>query len=385
MGVQTGLDRLQAKRFQPLRGGRFALLIHQASVNQKGEHILELLHRENLKPVRIFTPEHGLFGEEQDQVPVESEQDPIWGLPLCSLYGQDPTSLSPRSEDLEDIDIVILDLQDVGVRYYTFVYTMAYVVRKAAQVGTRVMVLDRPNPLGGEKVEGGGVEPALRSFVGAFSIPVLHGMTPGELLLMWNETEGWKANLEVIPMKGWDRSMLFKDTGLVWVPPSPNMPWPTTAHVYAATCLLEGTNVSEGRGTTRPFEQFGAPWINALELQKALRPEGAHLRPTVYVPTFHKYQGEKVQGLFIHVQDWECFSPLEFGYTLLSELVQFSSFQWREEPYEFRDDVRAVDLLLGQSWIRPRLETGDVKGVMRRVEEERVRFITQRRPFLMYI
>ncbi len=382
--VRTGLDELVRLRFSPLRGRRFALLIHAASVASDGTFILELLHRENLTPARVFAPEHGLFGEAQDQVPVEDRRDPIWGLPLRSLYGKTPESLYPRPEDLEDLDLVVVDLQDVGVRYYTFVYTMAFLIREAARVGVPVLVLDRPNPLGGERVEGGGVEPPLRSFVGAFSIPVLHGMTPGELARMWNETEGWKASLEILPLVGWNRNMPFEHTGLPWVPPSPNMPFPTTARVYGATCLLEGTNVSEGRGTTRPFEHFGAPWLDPLHLAQEVPIAGAHLRPVAFIPTFHKYAGELVRGVFLHVRDPEVFSPLEAGYALLSYFLKHPAFALRDAPYEFREDVPAVDLLLGASWIRPLLAKGEVKEVLRRLEPERVRFLTHRRSFLLY-
>jgi len=382
--VRTGLDELVRMRFSPLKGKRFALLIHGASIASDGSFILELLHRENLVPVRIFTPEHGLFGEAQDQVPVETQRDPLWGLPLRSLYGTTPESLRPRPEDLEDLDLVVVDLQDVGVRYYTFVYTMAFLIQEAARVGVPVLVLDRPNPLGGERVEGGGVEPDLRSFVGAFSIPVLHGMTPGELAWMWNETEGWKAQLDILPLRGWSRSMSFEHTGLPWVPPSPNMPYPTTARVYGATCLLEGTNVSEGRGTSRPFEYFGAPWLDPLRLAQEVSLEGAHLRPVAFIPTFHKYAGELVKGAFLHVQDTEAFSPLQTGYALLAYLFQQPGFALRETPYEFRDDIPAVDLLLGASWIRPLLKKGDERGVLSRLERERMEFLKQRKPFLLY-
>lgn len=383
--VRTGLDELVRLRFAPLRGRRFGLLIHAASIAGDGTFILELLSREGIVPHRIFTPEHGLFGEAQDQVAVEETKDPVWGLPLRSLYGSTPESLRPSPRDLEDLDLVVVDLQDVGVRYYTFVYTMAFLIQEAARVGVKVLILDRPNPLGGERVEGGGVEPKLRSFVGAFSIPVLHGMTPGELALMWNETEGWKADLEVVPLSGWSRSMLFEHTGLPWVPPSPNMPFPSTARAYGATCLLEGTNVSEGRGTTRPFEMFGAPWVDPLRLSRDVLIPGAHLRPIAYIPTFHKYREQLVKGAFLHVKDPHAFSPLFAGYTLLAHLVQYPDFAWRTTRYEFQDDVPAIDLLLGASWIRPLLEKGKVEEVWARLEGERVRFLTQRSPFLLYV
>ena len=295
--------------------------------------------------------------------PVAAGSDPLTGLPVFSLYGADPSSLRPRTEDLEGLDAILCDLQDVGSRYYTFVYTMAHVMEAAAATGLPVVVLDRPNPIGGVAVEGPVLEPPLASFVGRYPLPVRHGMTPGELARLFNEAFEIRCDLRVVPMRGWTRRMHFDGTGLPWVAPSPNMPTPATAEVYPGGCLVEGTNLSEGRGTTRPFELVGAPWLAAPPLAEVLAreaPVGALYRATSFRPSFHKHAGESCRGIQIHVVDRAAFRPFATYLILLREARRLApaTFDWRREPYEFERDRLAIDLLLGRAGLRPLLEAG---------------------------
>jgi uncharacterized protein YbbC (DUF1343 family) len=261
----TGLERLleAGPACAGLREGvRIGLVAHPASVNRRVEHAVDLLAGDpRLILSRLFGPEHGLRGEAQDMEPVDGAVDPDTGLPVSSLYGRDATSLRPRNDQIEPLDAIVYDLQDVGSRYYTFVYTLAYVMEAARDAGRPVVVLDRPNPIGGRTVEGPVLDPSLRSFVGRFPIPVRHGLTAGELARLFNEAFGIGCDLRVVSMTGWRRTMHFEETGLPWVAPSPNMPTPDTEGVSPGGCVIEGTNLSEVRGTTRPFELVGAPWL----------------------------------------------------------------------------------------------------------------------------
>jgi uncharacterized protein YbbC (DUF1343 family) len=340
------------------------LVAHPASIDRSCRHAADLLHGdERLRLVRLFGPEHGLRGEAQDMEPVPGGTDPGTGLPVSSLYGADPASLRPRPEDLEGLDAIVCDLQDVGSRYYTFVYTMAYVMEAAVLAGLPVVVLDRPNPIGGAAVEGPVLEEPLASFVGRYPLPVRHGMTPGELARLFNEAFGIGCDLRVVPLAGWKRRMRFEQTGLPWVAPSPNMPTPATAQVYPGGCLVEGTNLSEGRGTTRPFELVGAPWLPARPLAEALSREvapGAFVRATSFRPGFHKHAGRSCEGVQVHVADPGTFRPFAAYLALLREARRLApgAFDWRREPYEFESHRLAIDLLLGRADLRPMLEAG---------------------------
>ncbi len=354
-------------------------------------HAADLVARHpGFRLTRLFGPEHGLRGEAQDMEPVAGEVDAATGLPVTSLYGADPVSLRPKREDLDGLDAVLCDLQDVGSRYYTFVYTMSHVMEAAADAGVPVVVLDRPNPLGGRSIEGPVLEPALSSFVGRYPLPVRHGMTAAELALLFNDAFGIGCDLRTVPMRGWTRGMRFADTLLPWVAPSPNMPAPATAEVYPGGCLVEGTNLSEGRGTTRPFELVGAPWLPSTPLAEALSreaPVGALFRATSFRPSFHKHAGESCSGVQVHVADHESFRPFATYLVLIREARRLapSRFDWRREPYEFESDRLPIDLLLGRRGLREMIEAGATLAEMETTCAIDVEaFDELRRRFLLY-
>jgi uncharacterized protein YbbC (DUF1343 family) len=304
--------------------------------------------------VRLFGPEHGLRGELQDMEGIGSEADSRTGLPIVSLYGATPDTLKPRAEDLDGLDCLIFDLQDVGSRYYTFAATMFYAMETAASVGCSFLVLDRPNPLGGVVVEGPSIQDGFESFVGAYPLPIRHGMTVGELARLFRSERRLDLDLEIVTCEGWTRACLWPETGLSWVPPSPNMPTFETALVYPGGCLIEGTNLSEGRGTTRPFENWGAPWLEgaSYRMVEGLSDQpGVLLRPNIFRPVFHKHAGATCFGVQPHVVDPQAFSALETYVLMLMLTVRADPgrFAWRTEPYEFIDAPIAIDLLFGSS------------------------------------
>lgn len=344
-----------------LRRGRVGLIAHQASVDASLRHGAELIRAlPGVRLVALFAPEHGLWGVAQDQVPVGTTRDPHTGLPVWSLYGR---GQSPALQALRRLDTLLCDLQDVGARYYTFVWTMAQAMEACAKVGVRFVVLDRPNPLGGRIVEGNLLDPRFASFVGLHPLPVRHGMTIGELALLLNDRCRFGCELEVVHMRGWRRDMLWEDTRLPWVAPSPNMPTPDTARVYPGACLVEGTNLSEGRGTTRPFEQVGAPFINPHRLWAALSAlplPGVRFRPTYFRPTFHKWKGRLCGGVQWYVTDRQRFRPYRTGLALLATARRLypRQFAWRKPPYEFEREKLPIDLLCGTDRIRKQIEGG---------------------------
>jgi uncharacterized protein YbbC (DUF1343 family) len=310
--------------------------------------------------VRLLAPEHGFWGAPQDHAHVRSTRDPFSGLPVVSLYGAQRV---PSPAMLKGLDVLVVDLQDVGARYYTFAWTMILAMGACARAGVRVVVLDRPNPLGGERIEGNMPDPAFASFVGLLPLPVRHGLTIGELARYANREHGIGCDLTVVPMRGWRRAMLWEDTGLPWVPPSPNMPTPDTARVYPGGCLIEGTNLSEGRGTTRPFEWTGAPFLDAHRYASALARlalPGVHFRPARFVPTFHKWAGRTCDGVQIHVTDRERFKPFLTTLALIAVARRSAprAFAWKRPPYEFEHRRLPIDILCGTDHIRLALERG---------------------------
>jgi uncharacterized protein YbbC (DUF1343 family) len=370
--VLTGLDILCSERLDLCRGRRVGLLCHPASVTSELTHAVDQLIAVGIRPTRLFGPEHGVRGEAQDMIGVDAEPDRRTGILATSLYGETVESLEPTAEALADIDVLLVDLQDVGSRYYTYVWTMALCMKAAARAGVAVVVLDRPNPLGGIEIEGGDVEPDAESFVGLGSIPVRHGLTIGELAQLVRAGISWggprfaqplDCDLTVVKMRGWKRADSFESTGLPWVLPSPNMPTPETAYVYPGMCLIEGTNVSEGRGTTRPFELFGAPFVDGYRLAERLAAydlPGVRYRPTTFRPVFHKFGRQSCGGLQLHVADRRTFKPYRTGVAILRELWALSEgqFSWRTEKYEFVSDRPAIDLLTGSDAVRKGIERG---------------------------
>lgn len=372
MAVVTGIEVLVNERQDLCRGRRVGLLCHPASVMPDLTHVVDRLLAAGIKPVHLFGPEHGVRGEAQDMVGVSGEYDRRTGIPVTSLYGNTFASLSPPADALSQIDVLLIDLQDIGSRYYTYVWTMALAMQAAAAAQVQVVVLDRPNPLGGLAVEGGEVRPEMESFVGLGSIPVRHGLTIAEVAKFVQAGLPWggerfarplECDLQIVPMRGWHRRDTFEATGLPWVLPSPNMPTVDTAFVYPGQCLLEGTNVSEGRGSTRPFEIIGAPFIDGHRLAERLAKHdlpGVRFRPLSFRPTFQKHAGKSCGGVQLHVTDRDAYQPYRAGIALLRELwaVGGDAFAWRTEAYEFVSHQLAIDLLTGGDEVRLGIERG---------------------------
>jgi uncharacterized protein YbbC (DUF1343 family) len=399
MAVASGLDVLCTERLDLCRGRRVGVLCHPASVDGQLAHVVERLMAAGVRPVRLFGPEHGVRGEAQDMVSVDGGHDGPTGIAVSSLYGQSVKSLQPSQEDLAATDVLLVDLQDIGSRYYTFIWTMALSMQAAARAGVAVVVLDRPNPIGGRAIEGGEVDPGFESFVGLASLPVRHGLTIAEVARLVQAGIPWGGprfaspldlDLTVVPMRGWRRREFFETTGLPWVMPSPNMPTVDTALVYPGLCLIEGTNVSEGRGTTRPFEIVGAPFVDGPRLAERLAIcglSGVRFRPLWFRPTFHKFAGQVCRGIQVHVTDRAAFEPYRCGVAILRELHAMCGepFRWRSEPYEFVPDRLAIDLLTGSDAIRTGIERGLSLGELEAtwLPAQR-RFVEQRQPFLLY-
>jgi uncharacterized protein YbbC (DUF1343 family) len=372
--IETGLDVLCADRLDLLRGRRVGVLCHPASVDGRLVHVVDRLVEVGVRPTRLFGPEHGVRGEAQDMIGVEDGKDSRTGIPVTSLYGETFDSLTPSAAELSEVDVLVIDLQDVGSRYYTYVWTMALALQAAARAGVAVVVLDRPNPLGGQvnAIEGGTVEPTCESFVGLGAVPVRHGLTAGELARLVRAGMPWGAprfarpldcDLTIVAMRGWRRGLAFDATGLPWVLPSPNMPTLDTAFVYPGQCLVEGTNLSEGRGTTRPFEIVGAPYLDGVRLAARLASlglPGVRFRPLSFRPMFHKFAGRSCGGVQLHVTDRATFRPYRAGLALLAAARAEApgDFRWRSEPYEFVVDPPAIDLLTGSDAFRRGLEAG---------------------------
>jgi uncharacterized protein YbbC (DUF1343 family) len=386
--VLSGLDVLVHHRRGLLRGQRVGLLAHQASIDAHLEHAVSLLRDvRGARLVALFAPEHGLWGAAQDHAAIASARDPLTGLRVRSLYG---ARRAPAPSMLRGLDTLVVDLQDVGARYYTFQWTLALAMRACARAGVRVLVLDRPNPLGGEHVEGNIPDPAFASFVGLYPLPARPGLTLGELAAYLNARHALGCALGVVMMRGWRRPMLWEDTGLPWVAPSPNMPTPDTARVYPGGCLFEGTNLSEGRGTTRPFEWVGAPWLDAHACAAALEAErlpGVAFRPARFRPTFHKWAGQLCGGVQIHVTDRARFQPFLTGLAVIAVARRLAprAFRWRRPPYEFEGRRLPIDILLGTDTIRKALTRGDtVRAIERGWQRDLAGWRRRRVAFLAY-
>ena len=390
--VTLGLEKLLANPNEYLCGNTLGLVVNQTSLTSDGQFSIGQFHNnKSFKLKTILAPEHGVYGVDQDMALVADEIEPLSGLIVRSLYGTNTSSLTPSSSLLDGIDNLVFDIQDVGSRYYTFIYTLANCMKTCAQSNTRVVVCDRPNPINGLSVEGNLVEKEFHSFVGQYPIPNRHGMTVGELAILFNEHFGIKCDLKVIPMEGWERSMWYDQTGLPWVSPSPNMPTLSTATVYPGMCLIEGTLLSEGRGTTLPFEQVGAPYINAEVFAKTLNNEnlpGLFFRPQYFKPQFQKWSGEVCGGVQLHITERNKIKPLATSISMLFFIKKLypNDFSWRTEPYEFVNDRLAIDLLYGNSTLREAIESGNlsIKKLESSWEEDIKVFSSQREACLIY-
>lgn len=392
MAVQTGLDVCVANGFSALAGLKVGAIVNPTSVDASFRHLADLLGTSKaVKLGALFGPEHGVRGEAQYMVAVDDvARDRRTGVPVHSLYGSTYESLSPKLEWLDGLDALVFDIQDVGSRYYTYVYTMALAMKAAAQKRIKFFVLDRPNPLGGELIEGNLVGERYRSFVGLYSLPNRHGMTAGELARLFNAEEKWNCELTVIPCEGLKRSMDWRQTGRHFISPSPNMPTVDTALVYPGMCMGEGTNVSEGRGTCRPFEQFGAPWLDGAAVAEKLNGyglPGVRFRPVAFTPTFDKFRGQSCEGAFLHVTDTKAFRPVLTGIAVTQAAFELGgkAFQWREDAYEFVKDIPAFDLLAGTDQVRKGIEQGwPLERIVEGFDAQANDFVKRRARALLY-
>ena len=388
--IQTGCERLLSEA-RILAGRRYGLLAHSASITADCRPLhLALAASGAGPPAALFGPEHGYYAVEQDMVASLDERDPLTGAPVVSLYGDSADSLRPSRAAFAGLELLLIDLQDVGSRYYTYAATAVWAAEAALEAGLEVWVLDRPNPLGGEVVEGDLPRPGYESFIGAFPNPVRHGLTLGELVRLEARRRGWGDGLETWAMTGWRRGMVWADTGLPWIAPSPNIPTVATTLIYPGGCLVEATTLSEGRGTTRPFQLIGAPGLDARELARDLERRqipGAAFVPCYFRPQFQKHAGEVCAGVEILITDPASFPAYRCGVELLAAIHgRFPEiFGWRREPYEFVSDRPAIDLLTGGPELREALESGDGPGAWidswRADEEE---FRRRRRACLLY-
>ena len=360
--VKLGLEKILDERLDVLKNIRVGLICNQASVNHQFQHAADLFHEnEDINLVKLFGPQHGIRGDVQDNMIETSHSiDQTTGLPIYSLYSE---TREPTEEMLSGLDALVFDLQDVGGRVYTFIYTMANSMIACAKYGKKMFVLDRPNPIGGVVVEGNSLEKGHESFVGQYPIPMRHGLTVGELAKFFNREFEINCELEVITMNGWERTNFYDETDAPWVMPSPNIPTVDTTVVFPATVFFEGTQVSEGRGTTRPFEIVGAPYIDAQQYADALKSlelAGAVFRPINFLPTFQKHMNQTCGGVFLHILDREIFEPVITGLAMVKTVVDLypNEFKWKNPPYEYVYDRNPFDVIAGTEKIRNMIENG---------------------------
>jgi uncharacterized protein YbbC (DUF1343 family) len=358
--VVLGSERLLAST--ALNGARVGLVSNPASVDRQLRHIADhLAVHQDARLAALFGPQHGFRSDVQDNmIETRHAHDEVRRVPVYSLYSD---VREPTREMLRDLDLLVIDLQDVGVRIYTYIYTMANCLKAARRHGLKVIVCDRPNPIGGLQVEGPVLVPGFESFVGMYPIPMRHGLTIGEIARLFNEEFGIGADLEVIAMEGWRREMYWDDTDLTWIISSPNIPTFDTTTVYPGGVLFEGTNVSEGRGTTRPFELIGAPWVVAERFAEAMNRRdlpGVYFRPAVFEPTFQKHAGKACAGVQIHARDRRTFRPVEAGVALIEAFRASdpNQFRWKDPPYEYEYEKMPIDCLAGSSTLRDQIDAG---------------------------
>jgi uncharacterized protein YbbC (DUF1343 family) len=388
----NGLDLLSQSNFEAIRGKAVGLLCNQASVSRELVHAVDLFlpaHKNGVFSLKaVFGPQHGLHGHTQDNmIEWEGAHDERTNIPIHSLYGE---NREPTDDMLRGIELFIVDLQDVGARYYTFIWTMAMCMRACERLGIPVLVLDRPNPISGLQMEGPLLSEDLTSFVGLHPLLTRHGMTIAEIASYLKAHYYQKLDLKAVAMHGWSRGDYFDDLDLRWIPPSPNMPLMDTAVVYPGMCLLEGTNLSEGRGTTRPFETFGAPWIKGWELADKLNHGGmlgARFRPIQFQPTFQKHSGQMCEGCFIHVTDRHAFEPVLTALAIIRECQRQNpdKFKWNDPPYEYEKTKRPSDILLGRSDLAEKvLSDASLIELRQTLVQDVASFEAQRKEALLY-
>ena len=355
--MKLGVEVFLEDGYKPFIGNRIGLVTNMTGVNQKLTPTIELfVDHPGINLTALYGPEHGIRGDAKEGEGVQSSIDPYTNLPVYSLYGD---SRKPTKEMLESVDVIVFDLQDIGSRYFTYIYTMAYVMEACGEQGKQFVVLDRPNPISGDRIEGNLVEEDVRSFVGLLPIPNRHGMTVGELAQLFKYKFGYNCDLTVVPMEGWLRSMYFDDTPVLWVPPSPNTTNIDMNVLYPGTCLIEGTNLSEGRGTTRPFEWIGAPYVDGQRLAKVFNEkkiEGVIARPISFKPTYQKHMNVICSGIQLHIVDRRILNAWETGLLLIETIAEmypndFSFIENGQKKYFF-------DLLAGSKSIREHIWNG---------------------------
>ncbi|PQD96702.1 DUF1343 domain-containing protein [Pradoshia eiseniae] len=384
--LKLGVDVVLSSEKKLLKGKRVGLITNPTGVDQDLNSIVDRFYNDkDINLTALYGPEHGVRGDAQAGSYVDFYIDEETGLPVYSLYGK---TRKPTPEMLENVDVLVFDIQDVGTRFYTYIYTMALAMEAAKEKGIPFIVLDRPNPIGGLKVEGPILEaPEYASFIGQYEIPLRHGMTVGELAKLFNKEFEIGADLTVVKMKNWKRYMNYEDTGLEWVLPSPNMPTLDTAYAYPGTGLIEGTNLSEGRGTTKPFELLGAPFINGAELARELNKlklKGVEFRAASFTPTFSKHSGVLSHGVEVHITDYDDFVPLETGLHIVKTVHDLypDDFEFRAEDSK---GISFFDSLIGNGWVRDDIEAGkSVKQIKQKWDRDLKGFLKVRSKYLLY-
>ncbi|HEX9927461.1 MAG TPA: DUF1343 domain-containing protein [Pyrinomonadaceae bacterium] len=387
--IQLGIERLLEDELPLLKNARVGLLCNQASVNHSFHHAADLLYQKaEINLTSLFGPQHGIRGDVQDNmIETGHSMDSATDLPVYSLYSE---TREPTGEMLDNIDILVCDLQDVGCRIYTFVYTMANCMKVAGRLGKKVIVCDRPNPVNGISIEGNVLDPNWASFVGMYPIPVRHGLTIGELALFFKEYFNIECELEIVPMRGWERQLWLDETDAPWVLPSPNMPTVDTAAVFPATVFFEGTQVSEGRGTTRPFEFVGAPYINSQQFAaklNSLKLAGVYFRAAEFQPTFQKHAGKTCGGVQLHVLDRETFEPVRAGLEMVKAIVELygEEFKWKNPPYEYVYDKNPFDVISGTDEVRRAIENKrSIEELTASWQNDIQAYVDRREPILLY-
>lgn len=387
--VRSGLETFLQSPPGWIGGYRIGLLCNHASVDRQLNHARLLIDQRLPGQLKaLFAPQHGFFSAKQDNM-IESQDmiDPVLQIPVYSLYG---ATRIPKKSMLANIDVLIIDLQDVGTRVYTFTSTVSHCLEAAAENSKKVLVLDRPNPVGGHKIEGNCLIPGFASFVGRYPIPMRHGLTMGEYAKLVNDQFNIGCDLEVIPMQKWKRSMYFRDTGLPWVAPSPNLPSPVSAMVYPGQVLWEGTNVSEGRGTTQPFEYFGAPFFDPQKIRSIIGGEnisGCILREVAFEPVSNKWKGSLCRGFQIHILDPNQYKPYETSLRLLQAVIAAHGhdLQWKAPPYEYEFEKLPIDLIIGDPSVRQRLHNlENINDIMASWNDDLARYASMSEVYYLY-